>query len=135
METQVYIEYYLKYQYFRPGMSYAPICSPKEIPTRDPRKLEVPESAHCFWVYNKLFGVAIVDGQQVPFESDEFNRSPRYFIGAKIYTVEDLEREFPQKKGLIETVGTSYDKRIIRCRTGYWEFPIRSDDIFIDEVK
>ncbi len=77
--------------------------------------------------------VVDADGKKVQLMSERINVSPMHYYGGKLYTVEELKREFPDSHTLISNIeGNGYPKAI-RCRTGNWQ-PFEKTDVFVEAV-
>lgn len=110
------------------------ICGVKsqEVKERDPNKIEIPSDAFCFWFYDKIVGHAIADGNTIPIASEDFNKSVRYFYGGRVFSIEEIEKMFPENRTLINVAQMNHYKRMIQCRNGNWQ-SFGDNDILIEE--
>lgn len=131
MEARLIRKHFVQFLY--PGTFFSEDSS-KEVADRDPAKVEVPQGAFCFSFYDQIVGVAIEGGKEIPVSSGALDRSPKYYYGGKVYTVEKLKEEFPNERILISNVEGNGYKRAIKCRTGNWQ-PLEDSDVFIEEPK
>jgi len=67
-------------------------------------------------------------------DSKEINRSPTYFLGGKVETLEDVRnRNDPKDRILLSNMTYNGYDRIITTTSGWaWTQPLRKDDIVLD---
>lgn len=103
----------------------------REIDERDPAKVAVPENAFCFTFYDLIVGYVIDRGEKIKVSSVVLDRSPKYYYGGKVYTVEEVKKQFPDEIQRISRLEGNDDKHVIICRTGNW-MRFEEEDVFLE---
>jgi len=107
MESRLVRKHFVRFLY--PGSFFSEDSS-KEVAERDPAKVDVPQGAFCFSFYDQIVGVAIEGDKEIPVSSGSLDESPKYYYGGKVYTVAELNAEFPNERILISNVeGNGYN--------------------------
>lgn len=103
----------------------------------DPSK--VPASAYAYMFFDRVEGVARVNGEDHKIFSMSFNRSHRCFINGTVYTVKQIREEFGDdgtKDILLRNVESNGWDRVVLCRTGNWQPMLECDEnVQIDTQK
>lgn len=121
MITKTYVEFDL------PG-AFLSESSIREVASRDVTQLDIPPNAYAFRFYDIV--TAVVDGAEL--RSQPINLSPRYFYGGRVMTRDEVVRELPDKKILLDNMRSNDWDRVIFCRTqNFQEFC--AGDIYIPE--
>lgn len=109
----------------------------QRVSTRDPLNVVVPRSANAFYFCDVVSLRYVPQGETeaVKLQSEQLNKSPTYYVGAKIYTLGEAERAFPNDMIVktLERDGFGTDHQIIRCRNGTWK-ALMETDVFLDEA-
>jgi len=131
MELRLARKHFIQFQYS--GSFFSEETS-VEIVERDPSKIEVPPGAYCFSFYDQIVGTIIesIGDKEIAVNSAQLDKSPTYYYGGKVYTVEELKKKFPNEQTLITNVEINSCKRTIKCRNGNWRF-FKDDDVLIEE--
>jgi hypothetical protein len=119
---------YIEFLY--PG-SFVAESSTKEVKTREVSKVKVPKSAFGFKFFDILSVVVDADSRKVQLTSERINMSPMHYYGGKLYTLAEVEREFPQNDTLVQNMKGNGWGKVIRCRTGNWQ-PFEDVDVFVE---
>lgn len=121
---------YIEFLYSDPFFSGSSV---QEVKTRDPLQVKVPKNAFGFRFFDILFMVVDADSTQVQLTSEQINWSPTHYCGGKLYTVAELNRDFPNKRALISLIEQNDIPYAIHCHTGDWQL-FRKTDVFIETV-
>jgi hypothetical protein len=125
METTVHAEY------LSPG-AFFPEESSKRLDAYDPDEAlrKAPSDAYCFVLYR--LAVPSVDlGPRFRIVSVRQDVSKRYYIGGKLFTVEEIE-QLPGDNHLLASNISSYGGMGILCRTGNWQ-PFNEGDMLLTD--
>jgi hypothetical protein len=99
-------------RFYYPG-SFFSESSDLEVEDRDISKLNIPKNCFCL----KFFDIVYGEIDEVETKSGELNYSKNYFIGGKLYTLDEIRKEFPYEDILISNMKLNNWGRLIRCRT------------------
>lgn len=116
---KTYVEFLL------PG-TFMPEMITREVVDRQVETLDIPKNAYAFSFYDVLSTEA--EGELL--ESGELNKSGRYYVGARVLTLKEVEREYPNERILIDNIRFNHWDEIILCRTGNFQ-PPQDGDVFI----
>jgi uncharacterized protein (UPF0128 family) len=105
----------------------------QEVKNRDVSKIKIPKNAFCFYFFDILSIIVSANGNEAKFTGKRVNVSPKYYYGGKLYTIDELKRDFPNKRIFIRSIENDGYKKVIKCRSGVW-YPFKETDIFIKEV-
>jgi len=119
------LKHYIEFLY--PGI-FAAEGSAKEVSSRDPDKIKIPENCHGFRFYDRQETVA-EDGETLSGEPK--NYSGVYYRG-RAMTLEDVKRELPNPCNLIENMEGNGLKRVVRTIFGNF-YPLQDLDQILDE--
>jgi len=98
---------------------------------RDVSKVKMPEYAYGFRFFDLISVTVEVYGEKIKLTSERINVSPKYVVGERLYTPEDVRREFPDNKAFIGNV--SQCKGAFMSRSGEWKL-FCEGDVFIKDV-
>jgi len=116
-------------EYLTPGFLF-PEESYKQLDAHDPDEAlaKAPDNTFCFVLY---------DTEEAPDLGPDFrvvpvhkNKSARFYIGGKIYTVEEIV-EMDNLDGLLSNLSAFGTNRAILCRTGNWQ-PFTEADTLLE---
>jgi len=102
--------------------------SVKEVRKRDVSKIKVPKGVLFFRFFDILSAVVYANDKKIRLRSGRTNVSPNYFYGGKIYTIQEIKRDFPKKTRLIREMRDER-KKAICCQTGEWVLANKTDII------
>lgn len=113
--------------YFYPGSFFSEEES-KEIPKRNVASAIKGASpgAFAFQFYDRT--KIVVDGETLwgPVK----NKSPKHYIGGRVYTLSEVEATFPTEKILISNMRGNGYKRVIKTRRGNFQ-PLGEHDVLV----
>lgn len=117
--------------YYIPGTLF-PETVTKKLDARsvDEAVSKAPSSAYCFELFDVLPPPDL--GPEFSVTSKPLNKSARFFIGGKLFTVEEVEREYPELGILASNMRCNDYKVVIRCRTGNWQ-PFQMEDTLLPD--
>lgn len=102
-------------EFFYPGI-IVDESSSREVAERTVEGLKWPQYAHSAHFYSR----EETEGEHGTMHGPAFDRSPFYHRQGKLYTVEDVEREFPSERILIQNMRSNQIKYVIRHPEGLW---------------
>ena len=109
--------------FYTPG-SFMPNESTKEVPGLDTEQIAAmaPKNAYSFIVQEFIEKTTTVDGEDLK-KTEAAGQAHRYYIGGKLYTVDELKAEFTDdsKSTLISNMEGNDWPKVILCRTGNWQ--------------
>lgn len=123
METQTFVKFW------RRGV-FVDEDSNRSVASRDIGALLIPDTAYALEFYDRR----VHDDHGVVLSSEPFNWSPRFFIGGRIMTAQEVEREIPDHDILLDNMRINGWDRVIQTRCGHFQ-PYRDGDIRIDPVR
>jgi len=103
-------------EFFYPGLIF-PESSVRKVKNRDVKKLKIPTTAFGF----HFFDIKSTIVRKTKMESKRLNASPFYYFGGRIMTLEEVCKELPEAKILINNMECNGWDRVIRCRTGNYQ--------------
>lgn len=115
-------------EYIYPGAFFSE-SGVQKVTDRDISKLDIPDGAFAFKFFDIIFTKTEDD---VAMQSDHLNISGKHYIGGKLYTVDEVKRDFPDSRTLISNLVGNGHTGAIHCRTGNWQ-PFDEGDIYIEE--
>jgi hypothetical protein len=103
--------------------------SSRPADSRDPHRVDVPDGAFAFQFFDRVEGEA--DG--VPVRSGALDRSPMYYVGAKVHTLDEVRATVPDSRILVSNMeGNGWD-RVIQTRAGNWK-PLGDGDVLLGDA-
>ena len=115
------LEHYVEFIY--PG-SLVNETSSEKITHRDPDKVKVPNGSFAFRFYD--LNVTYAGTERLT--GDPKNHSGLYYINGKVYTEEEIKRDFPEETILISNA--SRYKKMVKTRRGTFQ-PFEKEDFVI----
>lgn len=118
-------------EYLTPGI-VVPEEYQERLDARSPSEAlsRAPDNAYCFVLYDlpDAEGVEAPEGfKLVPQRRDV---SDRYYIGGKVYTLEQVTAMGPDKDILASNMHSNGWSRVVHCRTGNWQ-PLGPGDVVL----
>lgn len=117
-------------EFFLPGVRVTE-TSTKEVESRDPEQLVVPDEVFGFRFFDVLEATVEVGGQQVKLTSGAISKSPMYYYGGRIYTREDVVLGVSDNQVLLDNMDGNDWKYVIRTRFGNFQ-PFHGEDVLIE---
>lgn len=74
---------------------------------------------YAFSFYSIFEIVVEIDGRQEVMRSSEFNRSKQYYIDARVFTVDEFAKHYPDKPETVIWAGTNRLSHLIMARSGH----------------
>ena len=105
--------------------------SVKEVESRDTSEVKVPDGAFGFRFFDVLIAKVECDGKTVELRSDRLNQSPMHYYGGRILTREEVEREVPDNRILLDNMDGNGWNRVIKTRMGNFQ-PFEESDAFVE---
>jgi hypothetical protein len=116
-------------EFLMPGTLFAESdCA--QVPSRDIRKLSVPEHAFAFTFFDIVTETVKVGGKTFRRGGERSQVSPKHYYGGHIYTLAEVQAEFTDEHTLLDNMRGNGYQRVIRCRTGNWQ-PFERGDILV----
>jgi len=84
-----------------------------EVAERDPAKVAVPKGAYAFQFKDAFYATVENNGELVELHSEPLDVSGTYYVGGTVMTREDVVREFPEKRVLLDNMENSGLGRVI----------------------
>ncbi len=98
--------------------------SEREVETRDPKKVDMPEHAFGFYFLDRKL---VMDGKEKLWGKDT-NTSGIYYYGKEM-TLAEVEKEMPGESVLISNMRGNGYKRVVF--TGRGTYPLNDDDVIL----
>lgn len=113
-------------EFLYPGLWDQCEYSHEEIAERKPELVTVPNEAFAYRFYDQV--QAVVDGELLKGERKNYSG---YTYFGKVYTLEEVKKEFPNLTNLISDMEGYGWFRVVRSRRGDWR-PLAKGDTVIE---
>jgi hypothetical protein len=102
-----------------------------EVGHSDPNQITVPRGAFAFRFFN-IVEMPAVGRKGVTLRSDGIDFSKKYYVGGRVMTLADVEREMPSDTGLIRNMRNNGFERVIRTSQGNFQ-PFDKDCVLLSD--
>lgn len=117
------LKHFVEFSY--PGIFFSEY-SHEEIAERKPELVTVPKEAFAYRFFDQV--QTVVDGEPLTGERKNYSR---YTYFGKVYTLEEVKKEFPEYTTLISNMECNGWNRVVRTRKGNWQ-PLEEGDTVIE---
>ena len=99
----------------------------REVDTRDPSCLQIPDNAYAFQFYDiigttqVIWNLKSVDNERVTMKSERMNLSLRYYLNGKVMTYDEVAAEVPNNKILLSNMKCNGWRGVIKTRFGNFQ--------------
>lgn len=128
MRIQHFVEFYF------PGALFDE-STDKEIATRDPEKVTVPDSAFGFSFYTLVSTTTEYQGDTVLLTSERLDESRMYYYGGRILDKTQVANQVANNRTLLSNMRNNGYKFVIQTRAGNFKPFDPKFDTFIPEKK
>lgn len=97
------------------------------VESRDSSTIRVPHNAYGYRWFDMISAIVVAEHQHVMLTSKRLNVSTVRYYGGELYTLSEMEREFPNEYSYFINVGEVHSRKVLRCRTGNWVIPGHDD--------
>lgn len=88
--------------------------------------MNIPDGAYAV----RFFDIATAEVEGIPTKSDRLNVSPKHFLGGRVMTLEEVEREMPDERILIGNMTVNRWNAVIHTRSNHY-LPFDQDDVLV----
>ena len=97
------------------------------VENREVSAVKIPHNAYGYRFFDIISAVVVAEGQHVLLVSERLKVSTVRYCGGELYTLSELERQFPNEYSYFIDIGEVHSRKILRCRTGNWVIPDHND--------
>lgn len=119
METQTFVKFWFQGAFFDED-------SNKQVNARDIGALDIPARAYALEFYD----IRVTTDNGVVLKSAPLNKSPRFFVGGRVMTYDEVVAEEPDSPILIDNMRINRWAHVIKTRVGHFQ-PFSETDVLL----